>query len=548
MSTINSGKLADWRAAYARFWFDDLEPLGGRLRIIFYSVLLLLALTETFRCPLFAPVVFTMTDPDIYTPLGLVSVTGVSWASPSLLWAIRDCTLVAWVCAAIGLLSRWSLLFTGVGFFILHGITTGAVGVTHRWYMVMYSLLALSLAVRNTKWSVDYHLAKRFAWYPKPPTSGIGSTGFARKLILLFAVFTLFAGGVSKMLCSGPAWMDGRSLQYQISSTSNAHLTWLYEFLIHNLWACTLLSVATMVLELGAIFALFSRLARHIVVAGASLFHIGIFLVMDPVYWYQMWCYTLLVDWGRIEAHIKGRAYTSDESGAVDSAPTGNLVPEADSGAIGGSNSSDGRRTAPESIQPPRRGTSARNAALLAATCICTLLVFVMILQIEWWPLSHIPMYSEDASQYREKLRDEAQAVEFARVCHKHHAGNWPRNWYVISLIDKSGQPVPYEDFYKTDRSRAMHRKQMYRTIRWVVAADLVSKSPGPIAYNPDKPDFPATTWLRKVAAAFKRKVPDWSRYSKMVLVCNLESGPVVIASVELDEDKSQSKLAPAAR
>lgn len=449
---------------------------------------------------------------------------------------IRDFTVGAWVCAAIGLLSRWSLLFTGIGFFILHGITTGAVGVTHRWYLVMYSLLALSLAVRNTKWSVDYHLAKRFAWYPKTSASGIGSTGFARKLILLFAVFTLFAGGVSKMLCSGPAWMDGRSLQYQISSTSNPNLTWLSEFLVRNLWACTLLSVATMVLELGAISALFSRLARHIVVVGASLFHIGIFLVMDPVYWYQMWCYILLVDWGRIEAHIKGRAYIPDESGAVGSAPTGNLEPEAGSDAIGGSDSTNGSWPVPESIQPLRRGSGAGNAALLAATCICILLLFVMILQIEWWPFSHIPMYAEDASQYKNVLKDEAQAVEFARVCHKHHAGNWPRNWYVISLIDKSGQLVPYEDFYKTDRSRAMHRKQMYRTIRWVVAADLVSKYPGSIAYDPDKPDFPATTWLRKVAAAFKRKVPDWSRYSKMVLVCNLESGPVVIASANLDD------------
>jgi len=58
------------RQALIRWWTDDFEPLQGPLRFIFYAGLLILALTGTFRSPMFAQEVFEAIDPLIYTPMG----------------------------------------------------------------------------------------------------------------------------------------------------------------------------------------------------------------------------------------------------------------------------------------------------------------------------------------------------------------------------------------------------------------------------------------------------------------------------------------------
>ena len=251
-------------------------------------------------------------------------------------------------------------IVVGVGMFLLHGVVQGCIGTSHRWYVPVYTCLTLMLANGNAELSFDRWASNRWgSSYPFAPVCASASTsnsllcsGFARKMILMFGISTLFFGAVTKFINGGLVWLDGESLSYYVSSEENGRSPFLKNLMHKYRWVSLALSLASIGLEAAAIVAVFVPASRPLILVSAAGMHLGIWLTMWPNYFPQTLCYALGATW-----HLFGEK------------SAGELM----------------------------RLDAHTNTSLLM-TCWCAVafwlfLSMVACLRIEWWPLTGIPMY-----------------------------------------------------------------------------------------------------------------------------------------------------------
>lgn len=354
---------------FVSFWLDDLPPLSGRMRAVFYSGLLFLGLTQS--SPLSLATVLAGCDSDLVSPVEFVRWSGMDRWNAETILLIRNICIFSWVLAAIGLCTQPAKIATAACIVPLHALSIG-IHNSHGWYVPVYALVFLCLSRSDSDFSLDAIIRKKWTSWPgeAPSPSSLGATGLARKLVLLVAVHTLFAGGVSKLLEGGWQWMDGHTLQSYISLTweclgTQPRLPWVADAILSSMSLAVFCSVAAVIVELASLAALFSGRARNIVVAGALAFHLVIYLVMAPRFVEQSWCYLLLVDWGRLGD--RARRFL---------------------GSI------------PRSVTPSaarRPSWTAPHAALMASvasTAFSVVLLFTVFRGVESWPLTCVPMYS----------------------------------------------------------------------------------------------------------------------------------------------------------
>ena len=345
-----------WRRLLA-WWADDLPPMSGGLRVIFYAGLLYLALDQF--SPLTAAAIFEQTPPALRTPVLLFRMAGLE--SPPH-WLIAGCyvvCLLAWLCSIVGFLTTPAMLVTAASAVFLHGLSKG-LNDFHGWILPVYSLVFLCLSRCDEGWTLDAVIRRRWPAWPGPArgVASVRGSGLARKLVTLAAVHTFFAGGIAKLTEGGLQWADGRSLQAYILTTSQIHgmpprFAPLAALIASHLWLCALLSLGTLLLELGSPLALFSRRCRGILVVAALVFHVGVYLVLFPDFFAQAWCYILVVDWARLAS--RGR------------------------------------------VRVPARGptliTGRSTLAAVSATALAGVLLVTAARGVDEWPLTSTPMY-----------------------------------------------------------------------------------------------------------------------------------------------------------
>jgi hypothetical protein len=112
---------------------------------------------------------------------------------------LRNLCLAAWICAAVGLFTGPAKLVAALTLLPLHALSMG-IHYAHGWYVPAYTLLFLCLARSDRDFSLDALIRQKWpGWMGGNLRHTIGSSGLPRKLVLLVAVHTLFAGGVSKL-------------------------------------------------------------------------------------------------------------------------------------------------------------------------------------------------------------------------------------------------------------------------------------------------------------------------------------------------------------
>ena len=422
------------------FWLHDLPPLTPLTRILTYSGVLLISLASFISRPPFgdsplqAPQLYAFTLPSFFSLEGGMRPLGRAWITHARLRALRNVMLVAWVCCIVGLGGRGPPIVVGLLHFLLHGVVSGCIGTSHRWYVPVYTLLALTLANGNQSLSLDAAIHSRFPSYPLySPTdpSTVAGSGLARKLVLIASISTLFYGGLTKLLNGGWKWLNGRSLAYYVSSEENGRWGLLKRVMHTQPLLSLFLSVSSIVLECGAIVAVFSRFWRPIVLANAAAFHFGIWLTMWPNYAPQTWCYGVGTQWPWEEVP----AYPA-------------VVPA----EWAGSHQSTFMLT-----EWPSYFHSTSFWACWVATLLCVFLTFVTLFRIEYWPFTGIPMYSfyRDHSFSYRFLRDETQA-QFVAVEHVQsgypNALAWSNLWIILRL--KNTDPKVKEEIAEAKRKR----------------------------------------------------------------------------------------------
>jgi hypothetical protein len=421
--------------ALATFWLGH-PPLSGLWRIYLYGGLLVLAVLSGRHSPPFgdsplqAPEVVKRSHPDFYEPQGLMR--GVRTLATHGLWlrTVRAVLVVAWLACLVGLGGRWAPLLVAVSAWFLHGAMAGALGTNHRWVVPLGVLAAAPLVDLNATWSLDSWLATVVSGYPFPPaSSGTLPSGFLRQLAMVIAVYTLVAGGLSKLRLGGWRWLDGESLRYFVSRPGVGAWPALKHFLSDHPLACRGLAVGTVALELGTVAALVVPELRAPLLVGAALFHLGIWLTMNPNYLPQTWCYVLAAGGGTTAVAV-------DRS----TLGTGSLV------------------------------------ALCGATLLGLGLVWVACRGIERWPLTCVPMYAfyrGPAERWsHDSIHDASQAAHLGREfvdSRLPYPLAWGEGWVRLQVVTGDGRT-------RTVRPPGVLRKHWNRLIHRAAALQLADR------------------------------------------------------------------------
>lgn len=338
----------------ARWSRTGYAPLDGRVRAVFYALVLVLG-ARFFAITI--PAAVRDVPAELYDWSGLLGIAVDDRATA--LWLVellRFPVLAGLVLAMVGLGGRLPQLIAGCGSFVMIGAYLGGTGSGHGWYVAVAAMIVLGVTHRPSAWSLDGVLARRWPRYPfarRPDHSAIGL-----RLILLYAVFTLVAGGLAKLVDGGWRWLDGRSIQWYLAEhgapkgTVGSTLT---DWILDAGWLAVAVSVFAIAVELGAVVTLFAPGTRLVYFAVlAPVFHLGIAVLMLPEFFPQLVTYVLLVEWARVEW----------------------------------------RR--PLSMRPPPAPSSPARPRWPAVVTIALVAVLTtsVVGRIEWYPLTNIPMYS----------------------------------------------------------------------------------------------------------------------------------------------------------
>ena len=194
----------------------------------------------------------------------------------------RTITIVWWSIKALGLLSLVGLftrvampLFAlGSWFLVAHRFSYG--DVHHSEAMFALFLLSLSLSPCSEDLSLDAWRARR-AGRPPLVSSPLARWPFALGHLLLAMAY--FSTGLTKMVFGGLQWMNGYTLQSRTLQDALSRDIPLGIWVAEQHTLSVLLSVGTVIFELGFVVSLFLPRWRTAFFAAALAFHVGLHMV-----------------------------------------------------------------------------------------------------------------------------------------------------------------------------------------------------------------------------------------------------------------------------
>ncbi|MDQ0417592.1 hypothetical protein J2Z48_001765 [Croceifilum oryzae] len=477
---------------FTHWWLFELAPVSGVLRTVFYTGLLVLCIVD-FPSPLQAAKIMGSTERAFYTPVLALRLLGLSWVSPQMLSVVAKLTIAMWIAAATGFAQPVAGILTFLGFAFLHMVNAGALGAHHSKHSALYALLAMCFSV-SYDFSLDGLLAHYVNWPLLVPDQSAFTSGFAPLLLLLFLSYTMFAGGVSKLLYGGLGWLNGGALRFYIKY-SPSRWPLMTRLLVGNSGLCRALASLTVLIELSAPVAIFIPSWRVPLIVCWIWLHVGILCVMRPKYWVQIWCYLLLIV-----------PSLTDHASIAPADPMAGLFT-----AVG----------------------------LLA----CVVLITVLIRQSEEWPFTSVPMYSNGlTTNGAVRAPTEFELYERAVRAHRGQHWVWRRAWLPVEVMedilvrstDGGKRHRLFQLMLENKVAKFVRWPQYTKVVRATAIADLVAKSSDQVELGVCGMDYQATRLLHEVALIIKNVLPEWEQYDRIELVCRTDSGSVVIAWVSL--------------
>ena len=508
-------KLSNLSSRYLNWWLNDFPPLHGSLRFLVYTGLFYLAFSGHIdKAPLDGINRYTVNDPKLFVSYGLIKFLDIQYIAPEYMRIVMVVTTIAWFFAAIGLMTRFSMIVTALGVFFLHGMFLGSNALNHNWFLPMYAFIALSFSRTNDRWSVDYYLRK--LWKKKngvvsPKNVTIVDTGFARKLFLVFTAGFYFASGVTKVVTPDLAWHDGHTVHY-FAQLRDSHPLLLTHLFANNLWLCHISSGISLILEVGAIATLLLRQARYIIVPGLVLMHLAIAYTLGPAYWTNIICLMLLINWGATIRTLKawiGRALPK-----VQFEP---FLPRCNQPAYP-------KQKISKLYQYP-----GAVPGVVGGTFLILLMLTVAGGQIFWWPLTNVYMYSSYFSTSLD-IRANYPRIDYykpetAQTIARNFLDSNPNieaTEYFAFLIALRLSGENEEPMYLYNRLGVRSWKQWVLTVaRPVLIKDLAAKPLGNIEFDSQHQEYPAQQFLLDYASILPKYIPKeiWQKYQRVELV-----------------------------
>jgi hypothetical protein len=161
--------------------------------------------------------------------------------------------------------------------------------VFHTENLLVMHVLALAVTPAADVWA----LARR----REPPPAGYG---WAIKLLVALAAVTYLLAGIAKLRIAGTDWLDGEFLRNQIAIDNlrkallGDHVAALATLFLEQPAVLTVFCVVTLVIELGAPFALLGGRVGWTWAAGAWGFHLAVVLTMNIWFPYPLFGFAFL--------------------------------------------------------------------------------------------------------------------------------------------------------------------------------------------------------------------------------------------------------------
>jgi hypothetical protein len=284
-----------WR----RWWFEPEWPDNlGLCRLVFFGLLLAYYLPvshvgwgsvpASFRNPIW---LFERLHLPIL-PDHALAVLVVAWK-------------VALAMACVGMLTRLSTALALLLGVYLIGLPYNFGKTDHMTAIVVWTMLVLALSRCGDAWSVDAWMRRRQAG--DVPAQGRVRSGEYRwpvRAVWVVMATIFFTAGMAKVIQGGPGWVFSDNMaislvQRYFDVSAPPTLDWGLRVAQHP-WLAKSMAAGSLLLELSAPLALFSRRLRRVIPWMLLAMQIGIGVLMNVWFTRFFFAYVFWVPWGRI--------------------------------------------------------------------------------------------------------------------------------------------------------------------------------------------------------------------------------------------------------
>lgn len=261
------------------FWFTPTRPTNLALSRLFFFGLVLWYYrrffgADSFRSWTELPRVFWMPE-GFFEMFGIGVLSGPGLEILTLVW------VVSLAASCLGLLTRPAVFLAFCCSLYLLGLPHNFGKVDHSDAILILMMGAFAVSRCGDAFSADALLRRFFATSAERPEA---SPEYTWPLRLCWVAFTLmfFAAGVAKLRTSGLQWILSDNMAILLTRHQLTHdpLLDLGPALADITWVPTIIAAATVVLEVGAPLALFSRTLRRVIIPGLLSTQIGIWVLL----------------------------------------------------------------------------------------------------------------------------------------------------------------------------------------------------------------------------------------------------------------------------
>ena len=216
--------------------------------------------------------------------------------------------------SAIGLFTRVSMITAALTGFYIVGVPNNFGKTGHGEGILILTTFILAFSRAGDAWSID---SLRRAWISRDPDRAravprSGEYNWPIKMVWLLMSLIMLGAGVTKLRWSGLDWV----LTDNLSTTILQHYYGGYSepptdlglWIAQHKTLCKVIAGMTILIELAFPLAMFSRLARAMLVPAMFLAQVGIYLMMGVNFTQFMFVYLFWIPWDRIGALFSGVA------------------------------------------------------------------------------------------------------------------------------------------------------------------------------------------------------------------------------------------------
>ena len=299
---MTAGDATETRPAlsvrWRRWWFEpELPDNLGLCRLLFFGLLL------AYYLPV-SHVGWGSVPASFRNPIWLFERLHLPILPDSALAVIVGTWKAALLLSCVGFLTRVSTALAFVLGFYLIGVPYNFGKTDHMTALLVWTMGILALSRCGDGWSVDAWLRRRKTGTPSPPPSGEYRWPVRAVWVTMATLF--FAAGMAKVIQGGAAWVFSEHMEislvqrhYDLTAPPPNRLGLRVAQLP---WMAKAMAGSSLLLELTAPLALFSRRLRRVLPWVLLGMQFGIGLLMDVWFTRFMFVYLFWAPWDRAAA------------------------------------------------------------------------------------------------------------------------------------------------------------------------------------------------------------------------------------------------------